>query len=103
MSKAAFDKIADGLHEALAFARGTRGTARLHVPADIDVRAVRARTGLSQDGFASSFGVTVHQIRQWEQGRNRPLGAMRAYLMAIGRDHEVILRLLADGQDTRAA
>ena len=93
MSKTAFDKIAEGLNEALAVARGQLGGATLHVPPDMDVRAVRARTGLSQDAFASSFGFTVHQIRQWEQGRNRPLGAMRAYLLTIERDHAVILNL----------
>jgi len=101
MSKTAFDKIAEGLSEALAVARGQLGGATLHVPPDMDVRAVRARTGLSQDAFASSFGFTVHQIRQWEQGRNRPLGAMRAYLLTIERDHAVILGLLNGNQTGR--
>ena len=94
MSKKAFDKIAEGLNEALAVARGHAGSAKMHVPPEMDVRAVRAKTGLSQDAFASSFGFTVHQVRQWEQGRNRPLGAMRAYLLTIERDHAVILGLL---------
>jgi putative transcriptional regulator len=86
MSKRAFDKIADGLTEALAVARREAEPARIHVPAEMDVRAIRAKTRLSQDGFASVFGFTVHQIRQWEQRRNRPLGAMRAYLMLIDND-----------------
>ena len=90
MSKQAFGKIAEGLNEALAVARGGAGGARMHVPPDMDVRAVRAKTGLSQEGFASSFGFTVHQVRQWEQGRNRPLGAMRAYLLVIERDPQAV-------------
>ena len=94
MSKKAFDKIAEGLSEALAVARGEVGAAKMHVPPEMDVRAVRARTGLSQDAFASSFGFTVHQVRQWEQGRNRPLGAMRAYLLVIDRRPEVVREAL---------
>lgn len=94
MSKKAFDKIAEGLTEALAVARGEVGAAKMHVPPEMDVRAVRARTGLSQDAFASSFGFTVHQVRQWEQGRNRPLGAMRAYLLVIDRRPEVVREAL---------
>jgi putative transcriptional regulator len=94
MSKRAFDKIAEGLNEALAVARGEVGAARMHVPPEMDVRAVRAKTGLSQDAFASSFGFTVHQVRQWEQGRNRPLGAMRAYLLVIDRRPEVVREAL---------
>jgi len=99
MSKKAFDKIAEGLTEAVAIARGDMEPARIHVPADMDVRAIRAKTRLSQDSFASVFGFTVHQIRQWEQGRNRPLGAMRAYLMLIAHDPAAVLaamRAIAD-------
>jgi|SRR4051812_33859696 len=94
MSRKAFDKIAEGLNEALAIASGAAQPARLYVPAEINVRAIRAKTGMAQDRFASAFGFTVHQVRQWEQGRHRPLGAMRAYLMVIDRNHEEILALL---------
>lgn len=100
MTRGAFDKIAEGLTEALEIARGNAAPARLHVPAEVDVKAIRARTGLSQEGFARAFGFTVHQVRQWEQGRHRPLGAMRAYLVVIDRNHEGVLAWLheADGR-----
>jgi putative transcriptional regulator len=94
MTKRAFDKIAEGLTEALAIARGQAEPARLHVPAEMDVRAIRAKAGMSQEAFASAFGFTVHQVRQWEQGRNRPLGAMRAYLMLIDHDAAAVLASL---------
>ena len=103
MSKKAFDKISEGLHEALEIARGTIKPAALHVPAELDVRAIRLKTGLSQDVFASSFGFTVHQVRQWEQGRHRPLGAMRAYLMVIDRSPKDILALLQGSSLKEAA
>lgn len=103
MSKKAFDKIAEGLAEVLQVAQGDVGAAKMHVPAEMDVRAVRAKTGLSQDAFASSFGFTVHQVRQWEQGRNRPLGAMRAYLLLIERDHAFVLELLKRPDERRVA
>lgn len=103
MSKKAFDKIAEGLTEAIAIARNESAPARMHVPAEIDVRAVRTKTGLSQDQFASTFGFTVHQVRQWEQGRHRPLGAMRAYLLAIERDHSTIMGLLRGAQFSKRA
>lgn len=103
MSRKAFDKIAEGLNEALAVAKGEAKPARLYVPAEINVRAIREKTGFSQDLFASSFGFTVHQVRQWEQGRHRPLGAMRAYLIAIEMAPDVILGLLAEAAGGKAA
>ncbi len=96
MTKTAFDKIAEGMNEALAIAKGEAAPARLHVPAEMDVRAIRAKTAMSQEGFASAFGFTVSQIRQWEQGRYRPLGAMRAYLMVIDQDPDGVMAMLQD-------
>src|SRR5260370_25609415 len=94
MTKAAFDKIAEGLTEALAIARGEAQPERLHVTREIDVRVIRAKAAMSQERFASAYGFTVHQIRQWEQGRSRPLGAVRAYLMLIAQDPRAVLALL---------
>lgn len=68
--------------------------ARLHIPAELDVRGFRKKSGLSQEVFAYLFGFTIEQIRSWEQGRARPLGGVRAYLMVIDRDHESVARIL---------
>ncbi len=58
VTKKTFDVIAEGLTEALACSRSLPTQARLHVPPEVDVRALRARNGLSQETFASSFGLT---------------------------------------------
>lgn len=94
MSKRAFDRISEGLAEALAIAKGEKKPAKLHIPPELNVSAIRTKTGLSQDDFATAFGFSVNQIRDWEQGRSRPLGGVRAYLMIIGRDPKGVLSLL---------
>lgn len=86
MSKKVFDQIAGGLNEALAVARGEAVPYKLHVPAEIDVKAIRIRTGLTQKDFASTFGFGFDQLKQWEQGRARPVQAMRAYLLLINSE-----------------
>lgn len=83
MSKKVFDQIAEGLQEALAVARGDTQPYKLHVPAEIDVKAIRSKTGLSQKDFASTFGFGFDQLKQWEQGRSRPVQGLRAYLLLI--------------------
>ncbi len=96
MSKKAFDQIAAGLKEAIAIAEGKAdpATYRVHVPAEIDVLGLRNKLGLSQEGFASAYHFSVSQIRQWEQRRCQPTGAMRAYLTTIKRDPQGIAKLL---------
>lgn len=87
-------RLIGAAREALAIARGEKKPARLHVPPEIDVRAIRVKLALSQDDFAAEFGFTTNQIRDWEQGRSRPLGGVRAYLMIIQRDPQAVLNIL---------
>lgn len=91
MSKA-FDKIKVGLTDAIAYAEKSKFS--IHVPAEIDVRAIRTKMGLSQDQFAWRFSFTPARIRDWEQGRSKPDGAARAYLMVIAKEPKAVARAL---------
>ncbi len=103
MTKKAYDKIAEGLHEALAIARGRAKPARLYLPETIDVRGIRLSLALSQEEFAAAFGFSLNQIRDWEQGRSRPLGGVRAYLSMIATDAQGVSRILDATASRRAA
>ena len=73
MSKVA-DSIRRGLQEAIAYARGEakKSDYRIHVPALIDVRAIRTKLGMTQEEFAGQFGFSVNTLRHWEQGKRQP-------------------------------
>ena len=103
MSRKAFNRIAEGLNEAIAIARGEAEPSAMIIPAEIDVNSIRAKVGLSQDAFARVFGFTINQIRDWEQGRARPLGGVRAYLMMIDGDPQAVRRILDTIRRDRAA
>jgi putative transcriptional regulator len=83
--------------EGRAIARGEADPAsyRIHVPAEIDVRRLRRKLGLSQNEFAQRYGFTPARIRDWEQGRSHPDGAVRAYLLVIQRDPNAVERALS--------
>lgn len=84
-----------GLGEALQHARG-EGVPGLvvHVPAAVDVAAVRQRTGLTQTAFAGRIGVSAATLRNWEQGRRAPDGPARVLLAMLARDPKVVERKL---------
>lgn len=94
MSKAG-KSILKGARQALAFARGEREGFAVHVPATVDVKTLRRRLGLSQQGFASRFGFDLDAVQNWEQGRRRPRGAARAFLKVIEKEPDAVLRALA--------
>jgi putative transcriptional regulator len=91
-----FDKVIAGLSEAVEISGGRADprTFRAHVPAHIDVRALRAREGLSQEGFAARYGFTLAAVRQWEQERRQPEAAARVLLRVIEREPDAVRRAL---------
>jgi putative transcriptional regulator len=97
MSKRAFDKIKAGLEDAIAIARGEADPTsyRIHVPAEVDVKAIRRKLGMTQAEFARSFGFGLDAVQNWEQGRRRPEGAARAFLKVIDREPDAVRRALA--------
>ena len=90
------DSITKGLEEALAFAKGQKGRARVHqiaVP-DVDVAKIRQETGLSQAEFARSIGVAKGTLLNWEHGRRQPTGPAQVLLALIAKDPNVVQGLL---------
>lgn len=92
MSKKAFDKIAAGFEDAIAFARGDTGDAVIHKP--MDVKAVRAGTKKSQQAFAAAYRIPVGTLRDWEQGRRQPDAPARTLLTMIQADPVAVENLL---------
>lgn len=55
-----------------------------------DVAALRRFVGLSQTQFAQAVGISVHTLRNWEQGRRRPEGPAVALLRIAARHPRII-------------
>ncbi len=60
------------------------------VPEDVDVKAIRSRLGLSQAEFSRRYALSQRSLQEWEQGRRRPEGAVRAYLTVIERNPKAV-------------
>jgi putative transcriptional regulator len=84
------DMLIRSAGEARAIARGEIPAARVYIPDEIDVRALREQLKMSQTAFARTFGIPVGTLRDWEQGRSRPEGVARAYLLVIKRKPEAV-------------
>jgi putative transcriptional regulator len=65
-------KILAGARQALEYAKGERKGFRVHVPEEVDVKAIRETLGLTQKQFAEQFGFELDAIQNWEQKRRRP-------------------------------
>ena len=53
----------------------------------------RAKTGLSQQDFASLMGVSARTLQDWEQGRREPTGAAKMLLKVAAAHPKILLAL----------
>ncbi len=90
------DALIQGFKEFAAHQRGeiTLRTRQIVIHDDVDVKAVRERSGLSQVQFADRFGFNARTLQEWEQGRSQPENAMRAYLKVIDRNAPAVEQAL---------
>ncbi len=96
MASKVADSIRRGLEEAVAYAEGTADASGygVHIPDEIDVKAIRAKLGMTQEEFAGRFGFSIKTLRHWEQKQRVPEGPARAYLLVIDRDPRAVQRAL---------
>lgn len=55
-----------------------------------DIAALRQFVGLSQVDFARAMEISVHTLRNWEQGRRKPDGPALALLKIAARHPRII-------------
>jgi putative transcriptional regulator len=92
-----FQGIMAGAEEALAYAKGKadRSQFKVHIPEDLDVKAIREASGLTQQSFALRYGFSLARLRDLEQKRTRPDSVVRAYLLVIQRNPKAVKEALA--------
>lgn len=77
------------------FARSMRASVRSRLTSGIiesgeDIAALRRFVGFSQKRFAEAMGISVHTLRNWEQGRRTPEGPALALLRLAARHPRLI-------------
>ena len=55
-----------------------------------DIAALRRFVGLTQAQFAQAMGISIHTLRNWEQGRRHPDGPAIALLRIAARHPRII-------------
>ena len=69
----------------------------------IDVAAIRARVGGTQDSFARMIGIPAGTVRNWESSRRAPTGAACVLLDLLASDPDIVSGLLRKVAAAKAA
>jgi putative transcriptional regulator len=90
-----FKSIKQGLSEAVAHSEGKCPKAVVHEFSPVDVKNIRAKMGMSQNEFASAFGISVSTLRHWERGDRVPQGPALVLLNVVEKEPKAVLKALA--------
>ncbi|HEY5238678.1 MAG TPA: hypothetical protein VIJ62_09890 [Rhizomicrobium sp.] len=95
--KSVFEGVMAGAKEALAYAKGEADLSqyKVHIPEDLNVKAIRQATGLTQEAFALRYGFNLGRLRDLEQKRTHPDSVVRAYLLVIQKNPKAVSKALA--------
>ena len=91
----AFDSIKSGLLEAIEHAEGRAPQTRMHSPRLVDVKALRAKVGMTQEQFAARFGFSTATLRHWERGDRTPNGSALVLLNVIEYNPNAVIEALS--------
>ena len=95
MKRKDFDKLVMSVKQAGRIKRGKLKASRVFQFKPADIRAVRAKLGVSQTEFALMIGVSVSTLQNWEQGRRQPEGPARALLKVAAENPEAVAEALS--------
>ncbi len=91
----AFKRIKAGLQQAVDHAQGKEAGVRIHRPRPIDVKALRAKVGMTQEEFAARFGFSTATLRHWERGDRQPHGPALVLLNVIDHNPRAVIQALS--------
>ncbi len=86
MNDELFNELLASVQQADDIQQQKLAAGRVTVVADPEVKAIRAKTGLTQQRFANLVGVSQRTLENWEQGRRQPTGPARALLKILDAD-----------------
>ncbi len=100
MTKAG-ERLLKSVRRARAYAKGEADEGFVvHVPNEVDVKALRKKLALTQQQFAARFGFSYDALRDWESKRRQPERSARILLAVIDYEPDVVGKALGQLQRT---
>ncbi|MGA9658206.1 MAG: helix-turn-helix domain-containing protein [Asticcacaulis sp.] len=92
-----FEGVMQGLSEVTAYYKGNLDPAsfHVHVPQEVDVKAIRSRLNMTQAAFAARFGFSQASVKDWEQKRRKPEASARVLLTVIDKEPQAVMKALS--------
>jgi putative transcriptional regulator len=91
-----FPEISEGLKDVEVHTKGKKSEDLRYMAETLNVRAIRKKTGMSQQRFCTTFGISLGTLRHWEQGLRSPRGAARVLLKVVEHNPQAVIKAVSE-------
>ena len=88
-----FERLISSAKEAKEIMTGKKEPSRKFFIEEPNPKDIRAKLSLTQEKFAALMNISVHTLRNWEQGRRHPEGPARVLLNVVNNHPEVLMKM----------
>lgn len=89
-----FERLITSVKEAKEIKEGKREPSRKFFMQEPNPKEIRVKLSLTQEKFAALMNISVHTLRNWEQGRRHPEGPARVLLNVVNNHPEVLMEMV---------
>ena len=86
-----FERLISSAKEAKEIMAGKKEPSRKFFIEEPNPKDIRAKLSLTQEKFAELMNISVHTLRNWEQGRRNPEGPAKVLLNIVNNYPEMLL------------
>ena len=94
MQKEMFEELLLSVKEAKDIIRGKKEPSRKFYIEEPDAKEIRKKLHLTQNQFASLMNISIHTLRNWEQGRRQPEGPAKVLLNVANNHPNILIEML---------
>ena len=94
MQKEMFEELLLSVKEAKDIMRGKKEPSRKFYIEKPDAKEIRKKLHLTQNQFASLMNISIHTLRNWEQGRRQPEGPAKVLLNVANNHPNILIEML---------
>jgi putative transcriptional regulator len=93
MENELFNELLQSVEEARDIREGKAEPSRSFFVKEPNPKEIRSNMNLTQKQFATLMNISVHTLRNWEQGRRHPEGPARVLLNVANNHPEVLMEM----------
>ena len=94
MQKEMFEELLLSVKEAKDIMKGKKESSRKFYIEEPDAKEIRKKLHLTQNQFALLMNISIHTLRNWEQGRRQPEGPAKVLLNVANNHPNILIEML---------